>query len=172
MRNDQLLKTLPRSRKTGRIDAPDQLPMVNPELLRTLNNHGISLSVTGIDVLRLKGCESKKLYGLGIANLEQLANTSESALRIIPHFGIMKVRRLKARLNSYLLTLINDVVPAQEVQPEVKIEEPPIVAERDDSQLNDAFEFISELEAATQSLDKLKKRMHVFVAELKKNQTS
>jgi hypothetical protein len=171
MNSDQSLKTLPRNRKPARTIDGVRETMGKPELLSSLHCQGIALVDTGIDVLRLKGCESKKLNSLGISNLEQLANTTETALRAIPHFGILKVRRLKVRLNAYLLTLLSGVNPPLDIQPPVKTEERPVVIEsKDAAQLSSISEFIAELEDASQSLDKLKKRIHRYVAELRKDQ--
>jgi hypothetical protein len=167
MKSDQVIKTLPRKRRMPGDTTRIQEPMVNPELLAKLSGQGIDPVDINIDCLKLKTCESKKLYSLGIFNLDQLGNTSESSLRAVPHFGILKVRRLKAKLNSYLLSLASGVNPAAENQPAPKSEEPSPAAEVD-VQLSSAVEFISELEAASQSLEKLKKRLHLFTAQIRK----
>jgi hypothetical protein len=170
MKSDPSVKTLPRKRRVSPAIIRIQEPMVNPELLGRLSSQGTALKDINIDCLKLKGCESKKLYSLGIFNLEQLGNTSESTLRAVPHFGILKVRRLKTQLNAYLLSLLSDVNPLPENQSVVCHEEQPEVhSGEDDSQLSSTFEFItSELEAASESLEKLKKRVHLFAAQIRK----
>jgi hypothetical protein len=169
MKSDQMIKTLPRKRRLSGGTTRTPEPMVNPELLAQLSSQGMDLRNINIDCLKLKACESKKLYSLGIFNLEQLGNTSEPALRAVPHFGILKVRRLKAKLNTYLLSLLSGVIPPAENQP-APINEEPSPAAEDDAQLSSTVEFISELEAASQSLEKLKKRLNLFAAQIKKNQ--
>jgi hypothetical protein len=169
MKNDQLLKTLPRKWRTLKTDS--ETPLVDSSLLTSLHNQGIDLNNISIDVLKLKTCESKKLYSLGILNLKQLSNTSESALRVVPHFGIMKVRRLKARLVAHLATLTNDISQLPEMPGKAVMENPPAAAGPEhDSQLTSVIEFIAELEAASESLEKLKKHIRLYVAEISKNQ--
>jgi hypothetical protein len=144
-------------------------PMVNPEILASLRSQGIALNTTSIDVLKLKACELKKLHSMGMSNLEQLANATESVLRAVPHFGVMKVRKLKIRLNAYILGLQPGMLLHSGSQSEVGLEEElGNEIEENNSALSSAFEFISELEAAEESLEKLRKRMRLYVAEIKK----
>jgi hypothetical protein len=172
MKSNRSVKTVPRNRRPSRAITRTQESLANPELLLNLCNQGIDLKDISIDVLNLKGCESKKLYSLGILKLDQLSNISESALRAIPHFGIMKVRRLKATLNSFHLALSTNVSPFPEIQPAAKNEEQPgVLTCGGDSLSSSTAEFISELEATSESLDKLKGRIRLYIAEIRKNQS-
>jgi hypothetical protein len=170
-KSDQPVKTLTRIRKTSGNISGIQEPMVKLEILSSLRSQGITLHNSSIDVLKLKGCELKKLNSMGILNLEQLANAPESVLRAVPHFGVMKVRKLKIKLNAYVLGLQPGLIPPSENQSEIDLkEEPGVIKEENDSALTSAFEFISELEAASESLEKLRRRMRLYVAEIKKQQ--
>jgi hypothetical protein len=171
MKSDQPVRTLPRKWKTTRADNGTPEPMVNPEMLSLLHSQGITLDDIKIDILKLKACESKKLYSLGILNLEQLSNTSESALRVVPHFGVLKVRRLKAKLNSHLVSLLSGISPLPEIQNVMQNGKPPMVLNREyDPELSSIVEFIAELEAASESLEKLRRRIRQYVEDIRKNQ--
>ncbi|MBN1189650.1 MAG: hypothetical protein JXA46_07855 [Dehalococcoidales bacterium] len=144
--------------------------MVSPALVSSLRSQGINLSNTSIDVLKLKGCELKKLRGLGMLNLEQLANATESVLRAVPHFGVMKVKKLKTRLNAYILGLHPGLVMLSESNAEIDTGRERVIADSDDMAISSTFEFISELEEASESLEKLRKRIRLYVAEIKRQQ--
>jgi hypothetical protein len=67
----------------------------------------VHLQDTNIGVLNLSGNDLKRLEEAGISTLEKLAGCNESALLVIPHFGTMKVRQIKANLTSYLISVLN-----------------------------------------------------------------
>lgn len=168
-KSNQPVKTLPRNRRPARSISRIPEQMVSPDILSSLRSQGIALSNTSIDVLKLKACELKKLRSLGMLNLEQLASSTESVLRAVPHFGIMKVRKLKTRLNAYVLSLQPGHTQLPDNQREEGVEEESrTLTDEDDSALSSAFEFITELEAASESLEKLRKRIRLYVAEIKK----
>ncbi len=170
-KNDQPVETLLHNRKPAKSVSRVQDQMVNPDILAGLRGQGISLRDTSIDVLKLKGCELKKLHSLGMTNLEQLANSTESVLRAVPHFGIMKVRKLKLRLNAYIFSLQPGLTTFSEIQAETRPrEEPDSRTGENDPALSSAFEFVAELEAASESLEKLRKRIRLYLAEVKKQQ--
>jgi hypothetical protein len=169
MKSEQSLKTLPRRWRTSVIDKVKVEPMADSDLLASLHNRGIALQDISIDVLRLKSCESKKLNSLGILNLEQLSNTSETALRIIPHFGILKVKRLKARLTSHLNTLTSGDSPVSVTTLGRVEDQPPMVSNKENASFTAAAEIISELEAVSESLERLRRRIRLYIVEIKKD---
>ncbi len=169
-----MVRALPRNRRILNRTPRAQQLMVDAEVLSSLSHQGIVLNSTSLDVLRLKGCESKKLSSLGILNLEQLATSNEASLLAIPHFGVLKVRRLKTKLNSYLTglstgqpSLPDDASARGEA---IKPDDQPAIQEGADNSLDSTLEVLSELEAASQSLEKLKKRIHTYITEIRKNQ--
>ena len=88
-------------------------PMVDPRLLDRLISQGVKLAETPIAVLGLRGGDLKRLKDAGIINLEQLAKSNDTNIFNIPHFGIMKVNRIKIALRSYfsaILTESNNII--------------------------------------------------------------
>jgi len=159
MNVSQSVRTLPGRRPKKTVSPPGE-PMVNPQLLSSLRSQRITLNDKSIDVLKLRGCEAKKLQEIGIINLEQLANSNERALRTIPHFGIMKVRRLKSRLNTYLSSLAPaGIQPEEDDSSFLEIQADACIAVEDDPQLSAADDIILELEATSKTLEKLKQRL-------------
>jgi hypothetical protein len=94
--------------------------MVNPVLLENARNLEPALQETGVEALGLEGTSIIKLKTARIVTVEQLASSDEATLLQIPHFGIGKVKRIRACLNSYLAAALEGY------QPEiVKTGEPP-----------------------------------------------
>jgi hypothetical protein len=173
MRSDQSIKKLPRGRKPGKSHTQSPEPMADPNLLSLLQNQGVSLQKINIEVLGLRGCEAKQLRAVGILNLEQLASSNEAVLRIVPHFGIMKVKRLKSRLNSYLAAMLKGDNPELNIQPLIQTARllNPQTTHENVIHIPSTSDFISELEAASESLNKLRKRLHLYVDEMKKSES-
>jgi hypothetical protein len=173
MKSDQSVKTPTRGRRSRKSHIQPPEPMVDPNILARLQNQGLSLHETSIEVLKLRGCESRQLRAIGIFTLEQLASTNEDLLRMIPHFGITKVRKLKARLDSYLAATSNGVHLEFSTPPPIQPKglSNTTITNGENSRLSSTCEFISELEAASESLDKLKKRLRTYVAEIKKSES-
>ena len=59
-----------------------------------------------IEVLDLGRGDLIKLGDAGIVTLEQLTSCIEMAVSTIPHFGKVKISRLKAKVYSYLTSLL------------------------------------------------------------------
>jgi len=85
--------------------------MVNPVLLENARNVGPRLQETDVEVLGLEGTSVNKLKTASIYTVDQLANSDETTLLHIPHFGIGKVNRIRACLNSYLTAVLQGRPP-------------------------------------------------------------
>jgi hypothetical protein len=86
--------------------------MINPVLLENVRKLGPTLQETGVEALGLEGTSVNKLKTARIFTVEQLASSDEATLLHIPHFGIGKVERIRACLNSYLATILEGYLPA------------------------------------------------------------
>jgi hypothetical protein len=98
-------------------------PFINPILTSRLRSQGVSLRERNIEVLKLGRGDLIKLGDAGIFTLEQLTDCSETAITIIPHFGKIKISRLKAEVHSYLTSLLSgesEGFARQYGQPDVK----------------------------------------------------
>lgn len=86
--------------------------MINPVLLENVRKLEPTLQETGVEALGLEGTSVNKLKTARIFTVEQLASSDESTLLHIPHFGIGKVKRIRACLNSYLTAVLEGYLPA------------------------------------------------------------
>jgi hypothetical protein len=99
-------------------------PFINTILISRLKSQGVSLLETNIEVLDLGRGDLIKLGDAGIVTLEQLSSCIEMAVATIPHFGKIKISRLKAKVYSYLTSLLNGGGEGFDLQygpPEVEI---------------------------------------------------
>jgi hypothetical protein len=135
--------------------------MVNPDLLYKLGNKGALLEEKSIGVLGLSAYDLKRLEEAGICSLKHLAVWYDSDILTIPHFGIKKVRRLKAELESYLSAMLTEQTREFDPQPESQEISTTDLDELDPMAIHSSANFYldSELEAFSKSLDKLKKRL-------------
>jgi hypothetical protein len=142
--------------------------MADPELLSKVQVRGVRLQETSIQVLGLSGYDLKRLGDFRLFSLEQLANCLEADILNIPHFGIMKVRRMKASLSVYLNSRLNGDRPELELQSETISREVSEPAKSDIKVTDSASEINSppELEAVSKSLDKLEKRVKSLKSRL------
>ncbi len=88
-------------------------PMVDARLLAMLEAKGVPLHEISVEVLGLSGRQSSRLSAVGIRNMQQLSNCSQSDLLSVPRFGISTVRQIKAKLNAYLTAILNGSVPCK-----------------------------------------------------------
>jgi len=88
-------------------------PMVDARLLAMLEAKGVPLHEISVEVLGLSGRQSSRLSAVGIRNMQQLSNCSQSDLFSVPRFGVSTVGRIKAKLNSYLRAILNGSVPCK-----------------------------------------------------------
>jgi hypothetical protein len=82
-------------------------PFINPILTSRLKSQGVSLQEKDIEVLKLGRGDLIKLGDAGIFTLEQLTGCIETAVTTIPHFGKIKISRLRAKVLSYLTSLLS-----------------------------------------------------------------
>jgi hypothetical protein len=142
--------------------------MADPKLLEKVQVQGIRLQETGLHVLGLSGYDLKRLGDAGILSFDQLANCLESNILNIPHFGVMKVRRMKAGLGSYLNSRLN----SKRLEPEPGSGIPDKEAAEPVESSPPMADFTSkgspqpELEAFSKSLDKLEKRVKSLKSRL------
>jgi hypothetical protein len=136
-------------------------PMVNPNLLTRLQHKEAVLEETHIAVLGLSVFDIKRLEEAGIFNLKQLAAWPDANILNIPHFGTIKVRRLKADLESYITGILKEQnqefeqLAGMPYTGTSKNEEADLETIHAFSRLNSE----SEMAAFSKSLEKLKKRL-------------
>lgn len=86
-------------------------PMVDARLLAMLEAKGVPLHEISVEVLGLGSRRARKLSAVGIRNMQQLSNCSESDLLSVPRFGVFTVEQIKAKLNSYLTAILHGSMP-------------------------------------------------------------
>jgi hypothetical protein len=135
---------------------PSSKAMVSPGLLYQIRNKEAILEETQIGVLGLSTFDLRRLREAGIITLRQLADCNTTDILNIPHFGIKKVRRLKANFESFLTSIIDKPIlgidqpsgmPLERTTDLFKSDQKPILSPD------------SELEAFSESLEKLKKQL-------------
>jgi len=83
-------------------------PIVSPRLLMKVQQQKAISDSTRIDMLGLEASDLKRLGEAGIFTLKQLIVLRDLDIFNIPHFGIIKIRRLKATLKSYLTAMLKE----------------------------------------------------------------
>jgi hypothetical protein len=146
--------------------------MADPDLAEQVRSQGVKLQETGIGVLGIRVQDLKRLEDADINNIEHLALCSEDRVLSIPHFGIMKVRKIKTDLNLYLTSLLNEQNKDFKIQPEnldiqLNLVQPASKEIPSVAILNPN----SELEAFAKSIDLLEKRMGSLESRLAKIKT-
>jgi len=114
MKGDQNTVRLSRRRSSEEDPKAPQAEMVNPALIKNARNLGPPLQETGVEALGLEGTSVKKLQTARIYTIEQLAGSDETTLLHIPHFGVGKVNKIRACLNSYLTSILEGDTPLVE----------------------------------------------------------
>ena len=106
-------EVLPKGHSPVRSVTKRSTPMVDARLLAMLEAKGVPLHEISVEVLGLSGRQSSRLSAVGIRNMQQLSNCSQSDLFSVPRFGVSTVGRIKAKLNSYLRAILNGSVPCK-----------------------------------------------------------
>jgi hypothetical protein len=156
VKKEQNVLVMPRIGQYYSNVVPSSKAMISPGLLYQIRNKEAILEETQIGVLGLSTFDLKRLREAGIITLRQLAECNTTDILNIPHFGIKKVRRLKASFESFLASLIYE--HKLELDPSSTIP----LAETNDQFDSDQKTILSsdpELEEFSESLEKLKKQL-------------
>ena len=123
-------------------------PFANPILVSKLRSQGVLLQEKNFEALKLSPKDLERLGDAGIFTLEQLADCIETVIATIPHFGKVKIQRLKANLQSYLLSLLCDAGEESDKQYRLPITEPvkSVKVKRKFTRVSPKANFISDLE--------------------------
>ena len=146
--------------------------MADPELIEQVRSQGVKLQELNIGVLGVRVQDQKRLEDADINNIEQLALCSEEQVLSIPHFGTMKVRKIKSDLNLYLTSLLNEQNRDFKFQPEI-LETKSNLAQPGNEDILPAINLNpnSELEAFAKSIDLLEKRLGSLESRLARIKT-
>lgn len=99
---------IPPIKRFGISGSQSSQPLVSPRLLMKVEQQKAIPDGTRIDMLGLEGSDIKRLGEAGIFTLKQLVVLRDRDILNIPHFGIIKIRRLKATLKSYLTAMLKE----------------------------------------------------------------
>ena len=99
---------VPPIKRFGTNGSQSSQPIVSPRLLMKVQQQKAIPDGTRIDMLGLEASDLKRLGEAGIFTLNQLIVLRDLDILNIPHFGIIKIRRLKATLKSYLSAMLKE----------------------------------------------------------------
>jgi hypothetical protein len=146
----------------------EPVKMVDPCLLNRARRQGLVLKETEIRVLGLRESDLKRLKDININTLEQISTCDEETIRTLPHFGLIKVNRIKEDLKSYLINVLDEQKPETNQQPSIP-ETETIKLGEPEKQANSCFPVVnsdSGLKSFSNNLDDLEKRIGLIELRL------